>query len=47
MTTGPVEYIVVAFPGNEFTGKIAPELIALVDSGTVKILDLRRSQAAN
>ncbi|MCU1476450.1 MAG: hypothetical protein JWQ64_1143 [Subtercola sp.] len=40
MTTGPVEYIVVAFPGNEFSGRIAPELIALVDSGTIKILDL-------
>ena len=40
MSTGPVEYVVVAFPGNEFTGRIAPELIALVDSGTVKILDL-------
>jgi hypothetical protein len=40
MTTGPVEYIIVGFPGNKFTGEIAPELIALVDSGTVRILDL-------
>jgi hypothetical protein len=40
MTIGPVEYIVVGFPGNQFTGKIAPELMALVDSGTVRILDL-------
>lgn len=40
MTIGPVEYIVVGFPGNKFTGEIAPELIALVDSGTVRILDL-------
>src|SRR5271167_4411812 len=40
MTTGPVEYIIVAFPGNKFTGEIAPELIALVESGTVRILDL-------
>ena len=40
MTIGPVEYIVVGFPGNNFTGKIAPELIALVESGTVRILDL-------
>jgi hypothetical protein len=37
---GPVEYIVVGFPGNEFNGQIAPELIALVESGTVRILDL-------
>jgi hypothetical protein len=40
MATGPVEYIVVGFPGNKFTGEIAPELISLVDSGTVRILDL-------
>ena len=40
MTIGPVEYIVVGFPGNKFTGEIAPELIALVDSATVRILDL-------
>jgi hypothetical protein len=37
---GPVEYIVVGFPGNDFNGQIAPELIALVESGTVRILDL-------
>jgi hypothetical protein len=40
MTIGPVEYIIVGFPGNEFSGKIAPELIALVESETVRILDL-------
>jgi hypothetical protein len=40
MTLGPVEYIVVGFPGNKFTGDIAPELIALVDAGTVRVLDL-------
>jgi hypothetical protein len=40
MTTGPVEYIIVGFPGNKFNGAIAPELIALVESETVRILDL-------
>jgi hypothetical protein len=40
MTTGPVEYIIVGFPGNKFTGEIVPELFALVDSGTIRILDL-------
>jgi hypothetical protein len=40
MTSGPVEYIIVGFPGNKFTGEIAPELIDLVASGTVRILDL-------
>jgi hypothetical protein len=37
---GPVEYIIVGFPGNKFNGKIAPELEALVESGTIRILDL-------
>ena len=40
MTVGPVEYIIVGFPGNKFNGEIAPELMALVESGTVRILDL-------
>ena len=40
MSIGPVEYIIVAFPGNEFNGEIAPELMALVETGTVRILDL-------
>ena len=43
MTIGPVEYIIVGFPGNKFTGEIAPELIALVESETVRIRpDLHR-----
>jgi hypothetical protein len=40
MTLGPVEYLIVGFPGNKFNGEIAPELVALVESGTVRILDL-------
>jgi hypothetical protein len=40
MGLGPIEYIVVGFPGNKFNGEILPELSALVDSGTVRILDL-------
>ena len=37
---GPVEYIVVEFPGNEFKGEIAPEIASLAQSGIVRILDL-------
>lgn len=37
---GPVEYMIVGFPGNQFNGKIAPALADLVDSGTVGVLDL-------
>ena len=39
MAIGPVEYMVVGFPGNKFTGKIAPALADLVKSGTVRIID--------
>lgn len=37
---GPVEYMVVAFPGNQFRGEIGPALEELVDSGVVRIIDL-------
>jgi Family of unknown function (DUF6325) len=40
MAMGPVEYMVVAFPGNQFKGEIAPALHDLVESGTIRILDL-------
>jgi len=38
---GPVDYIVVEFPAGEsnFTGEMAKELLALVDSGTVRVID--------
>src|SRR4051812_25574754 len=37
---GPVEYMIVAFPGNKFTGEIAPALQDLVESETIRIIDL-------
>jgi hypothetical protein len=37
---GPVDYMIVAFPGNEFRGEIAPALADLVESGTIRIIDL-------
>lgn len=40
MEMGPVEYIVIDFPGNQFNGDIVPALVELVDSGTVRIMDL-------
>ncbi len=36
----PVEYLIVAFPGNKFRGEIAPALAELVDSQTIRIIDL-------
>jgi hypothetical protein len=40
MTIGPVEYIIVGFPGNDFSGDIAPALAKLIDNNTIRILDL-------
>lgn len=40
MTHGPVDFVVIRFPGNNFTGEIVTELKTLVDSGIVRILDL-------
>ncbi|MGP0031904.1 MAG: DUF6325 family protein [Acidimicrobiales bacterium] len=40
MTIGPVNYLVVGFPGNKFNGEIAPALGQLVDDGLIRILDL-------
>ena len=40
MPIGPVEYIVIGFPENRFTGAIVPALTELVDSGTIRIIDL-------
>jgi hypothetical protein len=40
VTIGPVEYILIAFPGNKFSGQIVPALQELVASGTIHIIDL-------
>ena len=37
---GPVDWIVVEFPGSKFTGEIAPALADLVERGIVRVLDL-------
>jgi hypothetical protein len=40
MELGPVEYIMIGFPGNKFSGEIAPALAKLIENETVRILDL-------
>lgn len=40
MAVGPCDLIVVKFPGNKFRGEIAPALGRLVESKTIKILDI-------
>ncbi|MFE4819080.1 DUF6325 family protein [Streptomyces sp. NPDC056704] len=37
---GPIDYIVVEFPGNRMTGEGFPLLVDLVDRGVIRILDL-------
>ena len=37
---GPVDYLVVRFPGNKFSGEIAPELDRLVKNKIIRIIDL-------
>ncbi len=39
---GPVDYAVVEFPAgvSNFTGEMTTELLALVDSGTIRVIDV-------
>jgi hypothetical protein len=39
---GPVDYLVVEFPtgASNFTGEMAKELLALVDAGTIRVIDV-------
>jgi hypothetical protein len=40
MTLGPLEYVVVGFEGNRFTGQILSELRAAKEKGIIRIIDL-------
>jgi Family of unknown function (DUF6325) len=39
---GPIDYLIVEFPAgaSSFTGEMAEELIALVDAGTIRVVDV-------
>ena len=37
---GPVDYVLVEWPGRQPEGQIAPHLVDLVDRGLIRILDL-------
>jgi hypothetical protein len=39
-TMGPIDYLVVEFPGNRMTGEGLPLLVDLADRGIIRILDL-------
>ncbi|MFD7641367.1 DUF6325 family protein [Kitasatospora sp. NPDC059795] len=37
---GPIDYLVISFPGSRLTGEGMPLLVDLVDRGIIRILDL-------
>ena len=39
---GPVDYVIVEFPAetSNFTGEMVQELVALVESGTIRVIDI-------
>jgi uncharacterized membrane protein len=37
---GPIELVIVRFPGNQFTGEITPALRELVENRLLRIIDL-------
>jgi len=37
---GPIDYLVVEFPGNQFNGGVLPALTDLIARGLVRVLDL-------
>ena len=39
MALGPIEIIVIGFPGNDFNGQILPELERLIENDTISIVD--------
>ena len=37
---GPIDYVVIEWPGREPSGEVAPLLVDLVDKGIIRVLDL-------
>lgn len=37
---GPVDYLMIKFPGNKFSGKGAPELLKLQKQGIIQVIDM-------
>jgi hypothetical protein len=40
MPLGPIELLEIRFPGNQFRGEIAAALKELVETGTIRIIDI-------
>jgi hypothetical protein len=41
LDVGPIDYLVVEFPGAKLTGEALAELVDLTDRGIIRVLDLR------
>ncbi len=39
MALGPIEVVMIAFPENNFTGEIIPELTRLIEQDTISVID--------
>lgn len=37
---GPIDYTLIEFPGSQFNGAIAPNIVELVNNETIRLLDL-------
>lgn len=40
MALGPVDVYIIGFPGNQFTGRIAPAVVDLIKNGTIRVIDV-------
>jgi hypothetical protein len=40
VSLGPVDFIALEFPGNQFKGDILPDILELVDQGIVRVFEL-------
>lgn len=40
MGVGPIDVVIIGFPGNKFSGQITPAIMELVESGTIRVIDL-------
>lgn len=47
---GPLEFLVIGFPGNKFRGEILPELVTLRANGIIRMIDvelIRKDEEGN
>ncbi len=40
MTYGPIDFLAIKFPGNQFKGEILPALVDLIERDVIRLLDL-------